>query len=232
MEINMKEQDWTGMKEIRSRGVASILALFVAGGVALSQAGCTEVMQDDEGDSDESMGLDAESMEAQSVKLQLDIADVLTRTPGARQISVNEIELAPGLHMKLPLPDKGTINVQDAHCPFQYLCAYQHRDFGGAELNFLTCGREWNLGNYAFPGGGWWNDKISSVINNQTPGTRSFFYNHISSNNWTRVLSINAGNYLRNLAFDTAEGGGNLNDIIDGVHVCGSVPSPWKPNWP
>jgi hypothetical protein len=55
------------MKKIGSCGVASILALLVAGGVALSQAGCAEVMQNDEGGSDESMGLDAESMEAQSV---------------------------------------------------------------------------------------------------------------------------------------------------------------------
>jgi hypothetical protein len=176
---------------------------------------------------------EGDSLETQAARLQWDIDDVLARTPGARQISVNEIEITPDLHMKLPLPGKTGTNVLDSECPFQYLCAYQHSDFGGAELNFLTCGREWNLGRLAFPGGGFWNDKISSVINNQTPNTPSFFYDYTGSGNvWVRVLSINSGHYLRNLAFDTAEGGGGLNDRIDGVHVCGSVPSPWVPNWP
>jgi hypothetical protein len=162
---------------------------------------------------------------------QRDIADVLERTPGARQISATEIEVAPGLIMSLT--QRATTNVQDDHCQFLYLCAFAHSDFGSPSLKFTTCGREWNLGKVAYPGGGWWNDKISSIINNQSRNTPSFFYNYTGSgNNWQRILSLNSGNYLRNLAWDTAEGGGTPSDRIDGVHVCGSVPSPWVPNWP
>lgn len=40
-------------------------------------------------------------------------------------------------------------------------------------------------------------------------------------------------NQLANLALNTVEGGsGSPNDMIDGVHTCGSVPSPWTPNYP
>jgi hypothetical protein len=49
---------------------------------------------------------------------------------------------------------------------------------------------------------------------------------------WRHLLALNAGQYRLNLANDTAEDGGPLNDRIDGVHVCGPRPHAWHPNWP
>ncbi|WP_147376283.1 peptidase inhibitor family I36 protein [Micromonospora radicis] len=167
-------------------------------------------------------------------QLAAGIADVLKRTPGSRQIGPAEIELAPGLIMQLPPANGGARGAEaDPPCPSLYMCAYAHRQYTNPSLNFTVCGREWNLGNYAYPGGGVWNDKISSINNNQSSGTWSYFYDHVGNNNWDRILSVAAGTRRANLALDAAEsGGGNANDRIDGVHVCGPVPSPWKPNWP
>lgn len=178
----------------------------------------------------------ASAASAADSKLQQDMADVLSRSPGSRQISPNEIEIGPGLIMKFATYDVGVQDLE-AYCSFLYVCVFNNRNFNvgstnGTQLNFTTCGREWNLGNVAFPGGGVWNDKVSSIINNQTTNTWSYFYDHISNNNWKRIASLNAGHHLANLALDTAEDDGPLNDRIDGVHVCGSVPSPWRPNWP
>ncbi|MCX5066675.1 hypothetical protein OOJ91_12375 [Micromonospora lupini] len=166
-------------------------------------------------------------------QLAAGIADVLKRTPGSRQISQAEVELAPGLVLRLPQASGGARMMSDP-CPSLYMCAYANRQYGDPSLNFTTCGREWNLGNYAYPGGGVWNDKISSVNNQQSSGTWGFFFNHLGNNNWTKILSVAAGTKRANLALDADEstGIGNVNDKIDGVHVCGPVRSPWTPNYP
>ncbi|MEV4826869.1 hypothetical protein AB0K25_00860 [Micromonospora sp. NPDC049257] len=172
--------------------------------------------------------------------MQKGIEDVLRRTSGARQISATTIEIAPGLLMNFRSPVKDGARQADspitalASCNIYYVCVYTNRQYGGEELVFTTCGREWNLGNVAYPGGGYWNDRISSITNQQSSGTTSYFYNHNGSNSWSKVVTVASGNYRSNLALDTREdgGSGSPNDIIDGVHVCGAVPSPWKPNWP
>jgi hypothetical protein len=215
---------------MRSFSLSGVLSLLLFGGGLL---GCQYPDPDSDATSVDDPPEEAMSPADQAAKLQRDVEDVLSRTPGARQISANEIELEPGVQMKLAIPGQAkTPHVQDDFCPFQDLCAWQDAGFTGHSLTFLTCGHEWNLGKYAFPGGGFWNDKISSIVNNQTSGTHSYFYNYTGNNVWARVLSIDAGHYLTDLSKDTAEGGGGLNDKIDGVHVCGSVPSPWRPNWP
>jgi hypothetical protein len=188
---------------------------------------------------------DATSDSEQRAKLQRDIEDVLARTPGARQISATEIEVGPGLIMKLsPVGavatnelGEATLEALEFYCSQLYICVFNNKNFNvgstnGTQLNFTTCGREWNLGNVAFPGGGWWNDKVSSIINNQSTNTWTYFYDYRGSGNWLRVTSLNAGHHLANLELDKAEDNGRLNDRIDGVHVCGSAPSPWRPNWP
>jgi hypothetical protein len=174
-------------------------------------------------------------------QLQEGIDDVLARTPGARQLDATTVEMAPGLVMNFqkPVPDGARqedfpISTQ-ASCNVLTLCVYSDRQYGGNELVFSACGREWNLGNVAYPGGGYWNDKISSITNQQSgSGATSYFYDYRGSNIWNRIVTVAPGNRRSNLALDTREDGvsGNPNDKIDGVHVCGSVPSPWRPNWP
>ncbi|MGC5054607.1 hypothetical protein ACLQ2S_24505 [Micromonospora sp. DT48] len=174
-------------------------------------------------------------------QLQQGIDDVLARTPGARQLNATSVEMAPGLVMNFrnPVPDgarqaDSPITTQ-ATCNITTVCVYTNRQYGGDELVFSVCGREWNLGNVAYPGGGYWNDRISSITNQQTgSGATSYFYDYRGSNVWNRIVTVAIGNYRSNLALDTREDGlsGSPNDKIDGVHVCGAVPSPWRPNWP
>jgi hypothetical protein len=72
-----------------------------------------------------------------------------------------------------------------------------------------------------------WDDKISAISNHQTPNTASYFYNYRGYGGiWDRVLTVYAGDHRLNRADD------RFNDIIDGIHVCGSVPNPWQPNRP
>ena len=103
-------------------------------------------------------------------------------------------------------------------CPSGDLCLYSNANFntgdfsnGGQHLYLYNCASV-DLGSINFPGGGKWNDKVSSWINNQTSGTWSFFYN-----------LDNAGNrlYVDGAPAYTAKSWvGWYNDSIDIVHVC------------
>src|SRR5947199_41173 len=69
-------------------------------------------------------------------------------------------------------------------CSLYYLCLYEDADFGsphGYHLAFYNCGFV-DIGHIKFPEGGTpapgqpgWNDKVSSIINHQSHGTRSLF---------------------------------------------------------
>ncbi|MEV0811481.1 hypothetical protein [Micromonospora sp. NPDC050200] len=173
-------------------------------------------------------------------QLQQGIDDVIVRTPGARQIDATTVEMAPGLIMRFRSPVKDGAKQADSPittlstCNIYYVCVYSDRQYYGEELAFTTCGREWDLGRYGYPTGGYWNDRISSITNQQSAGTTSYFYNYNGSSSWSKIVTVRSGEYRSNLALDTREdgGSGSPNDMIDGVHVCGSVPSPWKPNYP
>lgn len=126
--------------------------------------------------------------------------------PGSKQFDVTSVEIEPGVVVSLPAED----GVQ-ASCTYQYLCLFSNTSHGGYKISFYTCAFR-NLGNYTYPGGGRWNDKMSSLINNQTSGTRSPFYNYLGSNNWSlRFTSI---------AFNSRTSLGSSNNLIDGVRVC------------
>jgi hypothetical protein len=203
-------------------------------GLAMAAAAVTACV---DGSPNEITSMSSADVEASAAaKLKLDIADVLARAPGSRLISANEIEIGPGLTMKLGGYQVTATSSLTAYCAFTDMCVFNNANFNvgtfnGTQLNFWRCGDEWNLGLIPFPGGGSWSDKVSSIINNQTSNTWSYFYDYTGANNvWKRVVSVNADNHLANLALDTAEDGGGLNDRIDGVHVCGETPSPWQPN--
>jgi Peptidase inhibitor family I36 len=174
--------------------------------------------------------------------LQAEVNDVIRRTPGAYQLGPNTVAIGPGAVMRL---STGGVQPNDltAYCSYQYMCVYNNRNFNvgttnGHEIDFFTCGREWNLGRVAFPGGGYWNDKVSSIINNQTSGTTSRYYNYRGYGGiWDLMTSLAADHHLSDLALNTWTDPNDgkqksMNDMIDGIHVCGSVPSPWTPNYP
>jgi hypothetical protein len=77
---------------------------------------------------------------------------------------------------------------------------------------------------HRLPEGGTWSDRVSAVFNDQSKNTWSYFHNYDGKGGWVRVLSANARDHRLNPARD------GVNDIVDGVHVCGSVPNPWRPN--
>lgn len=175
-------------------------------------------------------------------ELRREIADVLRRAPGSRQIGPTTIQVAPGLTMELAAsrPKTGVVPADlTEYCPSLDVCVFNNRNFNvgsldGHQLNYTICGQEVNLGKIPFPGGGWWNDKVSSIINNQTDGTNSFFYDYSGGTNgtWVPIKTLTAPSHSSDLSLEFDGQGRSLNDRIDGVHVCGSPPYPWHPNYP
>jgi hypothetical protein len=161
-------------------------------------------------------------LSASTAERQLDALE--QRNPGSHRIDARSLEIGPGaIITAAPFgPPSG--------CNYGDLCVYSEaKDAfpprGGWYLHFTNCGEEWNLGNIDFPEGGKWNDRISAIYNHQTPNTMSYFYNYRGWGGfWDQVLFVNAGDYRLNLARD------GVNDIIDGVHVCGQFQDPWTPN--
>lgn len=171
-------------------------------------------------------------------QLQAGIDDVLRRTPGARQIARNQVQVAPDVITVFP---DVAVSVDKANpsrtmspnyvCSFTYVCMWTDRQYTGSYIVFAAC-HDVNLGAIAFPSGGYWNDKISSIVNNQTSGTTSYFFNWYNTY-WGQLLTVGSGSQLANLALNSSEdGSGSPNDRIDGVHVCGGIGYPWWPNYP
>jgi hypothetical protein len=98
-------------------------------------------------------------------------------------------------------------------CPYYNLCIYSEKNFTGAHLFLYQCGFT-DLGQRNFPGGGKWNDKMSSFINNQTYPTDSLFYNWDGRTRFVPYFTAGAFSYKDELVSIGS------NDVIDGIHVC------------
>jgi len=98
-------------------------------------------------------------------------------------------------------------------CYYEYLCLYTEPNLhpSSAIISFYYCQFK-DLGAIPFPGGGYWNDRISSWVNNQTPNTASHFYNWNGVNQWTLLFS--------SYAFEYNTGMGPYDNILDAVRVC------------
>ncbi|MFB9831667.1 peptidase inhibitor family I36 protein [Actinoallomurus acaciae] len=166
-----------------------------------------------------------------AAQVKAGIDDVLRRTPGARQVGPTTIDMGGGFIVELPKP-AGTVQPLYT-CSSGYMCVWVDRQYTGTYAYFQVCGHEWDLGHSAFPGGGYWNDRISSITNPQTGSNATgYFYNYNTNGTWSKLLTVPINTHRSNLALDSSEdGSGSPNDRIDGVHVCGAVPSPWKPNY-
>jgi hypothetical protein len=138
--------------------------------------------------------------------------------PESTAVSSDTIKIAPGVLLSLPPGDHGSSSTPSAlagtvqGCSYEYLCVYSDINFGGYRLSFFDCVFE-NLGNISFPGGGKWNDKLSSWVNNQTPGTWSTFANWDGSINGFVFVDSSQ-------AFSQNAWVGWYNDIVDGIQVC------------
>jgi len=69
-----------------------------------------------------------------------------------------------------------------------------------------------NLGTRSYSGGGHWNDKMSSFVNNQTFDTYTSFHNWNGTNAWIFRFDSYALDIVGNL--------GTNNNVIDGIQVC------------
>ncbi|MEV6986726.1 hypothetical protein AB0M95_36470 [Sphaerisporangium sp. NPDC051017] len=161
-----------------------------------------------------------------SVERQVTVEEVLRLNPQAEKISDTEVKIADGMILMLPRSQSDAVAFA-ASCTYKYLCAWEHSDGGGYGISFYACG-SYNLGGYRYPDGAWvgtgtsdpkWNDRISSMTNNQTTGTRANFYNWEGT--WTLVFWTFSYDWRANLAIDKRyDNGGQLNDIIDRVVPC------------
>jgi hypothetical protein len=110
-----------------------------------------------------------------SVALQAKVDAVLRANPASRQLNRNQVELAEGVVVTLPLPGENAARGPNeditppgiANCPWEEVCFYEHRDFEGARLEFYYCGLHW-LRWWELEPGRSWAGIISSYHNNQS----------------------------------------------------------------
>jgi hypothetical protein len=156
-------------------------------------------------------------------KIEKDVQAVLRLNPGSHRIADNAVEVKPGIVIRMH-PNVVQSNIWFG-CSNQLLCVWTDAGHGGYEKDFFTC-QNVNLGDLTMPDGRPWNDKISSIVNNQTPGTVSRFYDYTGAGNpndpanWYLLASVADGHRLGNLADNNDSHGRSINDRIDIVHVC------------
>jgi hypothetical protein len=135
-------------------------------------------------------------------------------TAGSEVGSLQVVPLAPGVDLLLPQHDGHVVGEGRGACPGYHLCLWEHAHYRGPGLGLYSC-RNHNLADYGFQ------DRASSLVNNQTPGTMSYFYDGAAAN---ISLRQHAYGYRDNLMLDYAAvpgpHGNNWNDRIDRVRVC------------
>lgn len=136
-----------------------------------------------------------------------ELIDMANRMPGARWISADTVELQPGVQLSDASDDASSA----ASCRYLYICLFSGTDHTGYRLDLTVCGGVFNLGNVAYPGGGYWNDKVSSFINNQSAGTVTRFYNWDGVSRWVYLYSSTAYQARLTVPYD---------NIMDGIDVC------------
>jgi hypothetical protein len=160
------------------------------------------------------------ALAADSNAVERQIGYLLGAHPGAKRIDTYSVEVRDGVLITVPAPKSSGIT-PTANCAYYWLCLWSEYGLVGPRIAFTKCGLGvQNIGNLAYPHGGTWSDKVSSIMNNQTPGTWSSFYDWYVGGGWDYLKSLRAYGYLYNLANDRADDGSHMNDRIDGIHVC------------
>jgi hypothetical protein len=170
----------------------------------------------------------------------LGVSDILRLNPQARQVGPNRVRIADGIDLLLPnrstTSATGTqMQMVSSGCNWStgYLCVWEHerswKSNGGYGLSFTSCtADDVDLGRLRYPDGRSmsdyvpgqrWNDRISSMDNHQTRGTRANFYNW--EGYWKLVFWTYAPDRRANLSIDKRmDNGGQINDVIDRIDPC------------
>ncbi|WP_141723174.1 peptidase inhibitor family I36 protein [Micromonospora matsumotoense] len=98
-------------------------------------------------------------------------------------------------------------------CEYLYLCMFADSGFSGYRIRFYDCIFV-DLGGVNYPLGGKWNDRVTSYVNNQSPGTVGRAYNWNGSS-FVQLFATEALDWNGNIGI-----GWNYNDMIDGVRAC------------
>lgn len=158
------------------------------------------------------------------------VGEVLRLYPGSVRVSETSVLLEPGVVVTVPgrvspgakmtVPAQGggqlTVSASDTSCSLYWLCMWQSINKGGYKIQFYQCGT-YNLGDYAFPGGGTWRDRISSVYNHQT-ATATLYEVRTLYPDYTLRISPGAYHNLTDIPFNSV--GGTWNDRTDKVKPC------------
>ncbi|MCX4545561.1 peptidase inhibitor family I36 protein [Streptomyces sp. NBC_01565] len=146
--------------------------------------------------------------------LRQQIDEQLARTPGGKQIGLNQVSWRGGKAiMTFPLPGEGkaravnesAVALGSPNCGYGWTCLYEHSNFDGRRLTWSDCNFE-DLGNWGF------NDRATSWHNNQTQGTKTWVYNW-AGDSWQLLWESTAPSSSSNVD-------GWANDRADGIRVC------------
>jgi hypothetical protein len=164
------------------------------------------------------------SASSADAQLEQQIEAILRLNPASHQVSRNAVQLEKDVVMTVipRLETPGVVTAQAGElCSYHWLCLYQEWGGLGYLISFAAC-RFYNLGDWLMPNGQRWNDQVSSVSNNQTPGVWSYFYDWSppGTSGWFYLNALKAPGHWSNLALDKAWDGSRMNDRIDGVLVC------------
>jgi hypothetical protein len=158
------------------------------------------------------------------------VAEILRLYPGSVRVSETSVLLEPGVVMTVPgrvspsatmtVPAQGggqlTVSAYDTSCSLYWVCMWEHINKGGYKLQFYYCGT-YDLGSYAFPYGGTWRDRISSVYNHQTATAKFIDFLTLYPD---ASLLMGPGTYYPSLTYIRHPYSGSWNDKIDRVKPC------------
>jgi hypothetical protein len=177
--------------------------------------------------------VDAVAVSSTSLVSDLTVEDILRLNPRAKQVGPGLIQIAEGINLLMPRQTKAgdaePMVTSGCNWSTGHLCVWEHASYAGYGLDFYFCGADdVNLGYLRYPDGAQmstyvpgqrWNDRISSMNNHQTTGTRANFYNW--EGHWQLAFWTYAPDRRTNLAIDKRmDNGGRINDIIDRVDPC------------
>jgi hypothetical protein len=125
---------------------------------------------------------DSPSIAAAAVRHDVDA--LLRLHPGSRQVDPTSVEVGPGVVVTVPGPATGGTApaARVGICGSGWVCSWQDAGYQGNRISFWYCG-EYDLADYFLPDGSSWNDRISSVFNNQATHT-AILYNWVDQQPW------------------------------------------------
>lgn len=129
-----------GGERAGARRVATGYA-WMAAGVLLAAMGCG---QDPAGGTADGSAAGTRTIADGARALQAEVDAIVARSPGARQISENEVSWDDGaVVLTIPSPSKPEVKAMGSvhGCPSGYFCFYEHEKFGGRKLQFRDCSR-------------------------------------------------------------------------------------------